>query len=243
MKTVPRVVALISAFLITTTPALAGGLIQKLPKDGAWIRYTITFKQTGPYERESTLDATLKLVGTTMHGGEKCRWVEWKNILSDGGKASTSILKLLIREADLKAGAKPVVRIIRAFHRDPRGNVVEWKQDQVSQSTHGTLMFGAIKKPKTIKSARTIEYQKGKLKITSAVTGEIALKWPGKLPADARHVVTRTIWKHKSVPFGAAVVEMKRQFFLKDKVTATTTTTHVVQDFGTGAKSALPDKK
>lgn len=223
--------------------AFAGGLLQKLPKDGTWVKYTVVRTSTGAVERESSGEITMKLVGTIVENGERYRWVEMESVAKVRGKSLKIVMKWLIREKDLKPGAKSAINVLRGWKRLPNGDVVELTERDKSAQGLAFLTFSRIKNPKSVKAEKSVDYQKGRLKIAAAMTGELDGNWPGKLPPKARHVMTRTIWQHKSVPFGAAVLETKRQFLLEKKFASSSTTTLTVQDFGTGSKSALPDKR
>ena len=75
------------------------------------------------------------------------------------------------------------------------------------------------------------------------VTGKVDYKFGESAPAVAKFDITQSIWTHKSVPFGTAMLITRMKVSIKDQVVLKAIMTFTVQDYGTGAKSALPDKK
>lgn len=237
--------------LIATTAALsaasvadAGGLIQRIPKDGSWVKYYMDMKSDGPRKQEMNATMTLRAVGSVTENGEKCRWVELQMQGEENGKKRNMIMKFLIREKELKPGAKTTPRIIRGWKKQDDKAVTEISDREKADQTGIAIFFGGAKDAKTVKEAKTIDYQKGQLKIASATRGKPAFNVPGdNAPPGLKYDATQTVWTHKDVPFGTAALEMTMKISFKGNPGSTMKMTFTVQDHGTGAKSALPDKK
>ena len=65
--------------LTTTTFCEAGGLIQKIPADGAWVKYFVTGHMYGPgaVDSKDTAAWTIRSVGHPTVKGRKYRWIEF----------------------------------------------------------------------------------------------------------------------------------------------------------------------
>ena len=189
----------------------------------------------------------LKSVGTASENGEKYRWIEIESQIEVMGMKQRSVMKALVREKDFKPDAKGPVKVLRGWQQNQRGNMkMEEKKltdEELSPTGQMSFLFGPkLKRENTIKSRKTIEYQKGKLQIDNASTGELEIKTSPNAP-DFKQKGKLTLWKHKSVPSGTAVMEMQMETWRKDKVISKMKMTISVQDYGKGAKSALPENK
>ena len=83
--------------LLTSSAVYADGLIYRLPKDGASVRYKmeLVMERNG---MQMTGDGTLSVssVGQTVVDDEKCRWIEFKMKMKLQGRERTIIGKVLI---------------------------------------------------------------------------------------------------------------------------------------------------
>lgn len=248
MKLWKTTLLLLLAVAVASQSAFAGGFVQKLPKDGTWVEYNMEAKgDAGGTAIEMSGTMKLKSVGTVTENGEKYRWIEIESTMEVMGMKQHSVMKALVREKDFKAGAKGPVKVLRGWQQNQRGDMkMEAKkltEEELSPDGQMSFLFGPkLKGEKKIKSKKTIEYQKGKLQIESASTGTMEIQASPKAP-DFKQKGNLTIWKHKSVPTGTAAMEMAMETWRKDKLLSKMKMTISVQDYGKGAKSALPDNK
>lgn len=231
----------------STTVASAGGFVQSLPEDGSWVKYAVETKsEVGPQAGNGTM--MLRSVGTATENGEKCRWIEVEFNGEQNGRKQRTILKFLAPEKDLKAGAKGPTQVLRGWQKSRFGDTERETKplSEEEKSSNGPIaMFlgGKQAKPATVKEAKTIDYQKGRLKIESAESRELNLKPGGPdAPPDYKFAATQTVWKHKGVPFGTAAMRLQVEVRRKDKVIQKMTMTFEVLNHGKDAKSALPEK-
>ena len=82
---------------------------------------------------------------------------------------------------------------------------------------------------KAVKSEKVVDHEKGQLTIATASQGKLNTR---------EAEFTQTIWAHQEIPFGFAAWKLSARS--GDKVVFQGDAT--LQDHGTGAKSALPDK-
>jgi len=222
-----------------------GGIVQTLPKDGIWTSYYTEMTSETQADQGITGIMTVRSVGSVEEDGEKCRWIEieMKGTQKNGDKQN-SIMKFLVREKDFKAGAKGTPKILRGWTKNNDQDIKELSEMELAGGTINLILVGKAKDAKTVKKEKTIDYQKGQLKIATAVTGHPELKLGGEnAPPDFKYNVKQTTWLHKKVPFGMAARELQIEIKVKDKIAAKMTMSFTVQDYGTGAKSACPDKK
>lgn len=234
--------------LATPSAFAGGGFLQKLPKDGTWVEYNIEMKTDGPQMQDMTGTMKLKSVGSATENGEKYRWFEIEFKGESNGMKQNAVIKALIREKELKAGAKDGIKILRGWQQTTDGgkkmDPKELSETELSANGPIGFFFGTkLTKTKKVKQAKEIQYQKGKLKLTEATTGELNLKLNENTPKGFKQKVKQTIWKHKSVPTGTAALEVQMEVHNKDKLLMKMRMMCNVQDYGTGAKSSLPDKK
>lgn len=217
-----------------------GGLLQRLPEDGTWVRYFVKVKDgAGTKPRNGTM--TLKSVGRETIKGQKYRWIEIDMLLKRNDKQLHRALKVLIREQDLKEHARNGLTIARGWASI--GRPESFPLGSLEKSPDGPLglYFGCpMKNARTVKGEKTIDYQNGRLTIASAQSGELKIRFqedPGV--GDSPVTVTQTIWNHRSVPVGTAmaIIEARQDGAIAQKIVLT------IQDFGKNAKSSLPEKK
>jgi hypothetical protein len=235
----------IAVFAVSGPAAFAGGgLLQSLPKDGTWTKYYMEMKQEAPATKEVIGEFTLKSVGSVTENGKKCRWIEIEMKAEEGGKKRHSIMKFLVNEKHLKPGSKEAPEVVRGWNRQDTGSEVK-ELSEMEKNPNGmmSIFFGGHRKDvKTLKDAKVVDYQKGKLKITDGTSGKLEMDLGPNAPQGFKYDVTQSLWSHKSVPFGTAAMELKMLIKRKEMVVANMTMKFTVQDHGTGAKSALPDK-
>jgi hypothetical protein len=87
--------------------------------------------------------------------------------------------------------------------------------------------------------SKDIEYQRGQLKGAYARTG----KRVDQESAAGKVERTYIAWQHPDLPIGAAEVRSTSEIFSGTRKTPTRRNSHIyrIQDFGTEAKSTLPD--
>ena len=222
--------ALIVVMTLVPACASADGLIRTLPKDGAWVSYHGTLKG-GSTEQSGKL--ILRSVGKVVENNQPLRWIELDMVdpTRDGG--GRTIYKMLIAEKELKAGVDPVDHIVRAWIKQGKDDAKQIADPStLDRGFVGLYLHGPVEKEKQLSPIREFLYQRGKLTGRARVgRRKINLK-------NLKGTLDSTVWPHKDVPFGVAGLQVI--FGTEDNPKAI----HVefmVNDFGTDAKSALPD--
>jgi len=233
--------------LLPVTPMQADGLIQKLPADGTWARYDLQWHGPSPAGELAVLrkeTMTVSSVGQIVTEQEQCRWIEIRHASEHDGREVVSELKMLIPEKYLLAGMNPLGHVIKAWSRHPAVNggapqeIVDLTGEQARPIRALTDMFIGLPAEVRMLDETSIETTKlGKLKC------------PGLA---ARHVLTRgnlestfdyEVRLHDKAPFG--IVMFSSASIHKEggvtKVPAYLTVLRL-SDFGSDAKSNLPDK-
>ena len=216
------------------------------------MRYFVTAKSDP--QPEMTYKTTYSLVGTSTENGGVCRWVEIQTTETRDGREVTDILKFLVPEKDLLEAERPLESLVRSWRRFHNGHVEEMKFN-VALGERGlvgsadfywgrdfALFPGPQKEGEVIRERRKIEYQRGRVEIDAGkafrrvasrralTTGE-KQEWTDEF----------TVWNHPELApaFGAARarVEYRRD----EALIASGRSEFVLEEFGTDAKSALPD--
>ncbi|MBW3540505.1 MAG: hypothetical protein KY476_09550 [Planctomycetes bacterium] len=221
----------------------ADGLVWQLPEDGSWVEYEATGTQLEPEEKKiSTGKLLLRSVGTVMEGGEKNRWLELEftvKLVGDDDRMHHAVYKYLIPEKHLGKGKSPIENVVRSWFQ-VHGRDQEPREISNAVTRDGEAIVPYLGPPlldaRQTEEKRRIEHQKG-------TVDAIAVRGQQKALAEKqRHLKGVTIWLAEEIPFGVAAmdsyVEVSREgeeYRFKAEL--------VVHDFGTGAKSALPDVK
>jgi hypothetical protein len=231
-----------------------------LPKDGTWARYYVVLKSDSGNER--VLRTTVRFVGTVVEKGKKHRWVEIGDDVEEeagGGKKVTKnyAIKFLISEKDLRTASNPIQHFVRAMHgeagKPPEPIVASQRFREVYDAFNGqSLLFlsGPSRSAKTTKHKRTIDYQDGRLSITSGRAGTNVTHF--HFLANSKAIIswkrTYELWTHKAVPLGMAslkyrVVQTRTDEKGKVRVIRTETGEYTIEAWGTDAKTAIPNAK
>ena len=252
MKSMISTVAFLALISLSNVAHSAGGLIQKLPKDGEWATYYFEMKGMAQQQTQTmTGTFTIKSVGSVMENGEKCRWIEieMKGVeegTEEGeGKQQTHITKVLVREKDFAPGSKTGGKILRGWKKDSvKADIKELSEfEKKGQSRMGMLFGGNRKDVKVLKKEKVVNYQKGRLKIAQGTIGKLEMKFTENAPKGFKYDVTQSVWPHKKVPFGTAAMELQMKVSFNGITAMDMKMTFTFQNHGTGAKSLFPDKK
>ncbi len=214
-----------AALLLAWTPAcFADGILRTLPKSGEWVEYHATLKFD---TTESNGTARLRSLGAESFGDEPCRWIELE--MNDGERA-TQLYKLLVPVKHLGDGSDPVDHAVRIWFREGDGAVQQVEPKKMDLSFAGAMLHQPVKADETLEK-RKFPWQRGTIEATGR-------KGTRSLEKPLGGTLTSSRWLTDDVPSGVAglLVVIRPQgsnseFRLE----------LVVNDFGTDAKSALPD--
>jgi len=223
------------------------------PADGSWVRYQVEQKLND--ERKIDVTITASLVGTVIEEGLTYRWLEYKTVTRKAPDTEeTYVNKILVPEEDLFESSKPFERVRRMWGWNSRlskePGLVPSRILKSKSYPWDFMEERLLWTPGMLKAARPlegepkiVEYQRGQLKCTRAYSGELTheLPAPAKTP-DLKIINKRkyTLWLHPDVPFGftEARIEIER---ITTRTQPAGATLFRLQDFGSDAKSALPD--
>lgn len=101
---------------LTPVAAPREGLFYRLPADGSWARFDVSYVYTAG-EQRATGEQTMRMasVGEIEEHGERCRWIELRIDATEGGVRKFWIRKLLIPVRYLRAGQDPTRHVIRGW--------------------------------------------------------------------------------------------------------------------------------
>lgn len=244
--------------LFSRLSALAEDHPVKLPEDGWWIRYTTTTTQelNGQVtESEWKCKLTYSLVGTTTEDGEKYRWVELEDICPLGvkakGRVSTVVSKFLVAEKNLLESEHALERSKRAWSKVNRAvpYSLDIGQAKVWAGNNPNLMIfpGLWQKSESVQIERIVDFQQGKLTLTRARTRNVSMPDViyrpriGGFQANPNSAVEYTAWFDRATAPVFSAAKVRRNIDENDASKGAIEDEIVLEDFGTGAKSKLPD--
>jgi hypothetical protein len=221
----------------------------ELPKDGAWVRYQAEIEYPGL--RTDLSNVTLSVVGSVMEDGKPCRWVERKSVPQAGlqpGKTAV-VFKMLIPETALLESDYPAKHAIRTWLQKPDGSIVNLPPIEPERSTnvHERIFMclwtpGSRKTQTQIDEPKDIEYQSGRLRGVQAWTVTHVLSNTGP-KRDRKYESTYTVWQHAELPISSAEVRVRDEVSRDGKLEPTLIAVYRLEDFGTDAKSDLPNNQ
>jgi hypothetical protein len=225
---------IIGACVLGPEMARADGLLYQLPKDRSWARFAFqyTAKADGT-EQAGRGTMTMASVGHVREGSEACRWIEFEMRLKDGETEHIWIRKLLIPEKYLKQGENPTEHVVRGWTKSDNEDV------ERAVPIHGrwpAYLAGPFKDERKL-DKQLVESRLGELQC-EGVTGWIQYK-EGDLSTKVKFE-TRL---HEKAPFGVVRSRLQFEVTRDGKVQQTIDATLELTDFGTDAKTALPDHK
>ena len=241
-------------FILLVCPAgYAEESTAKLPADGWWARYFVSMKRDGNND-EQTMKRTYSLVGTATESDITCRWVEMKTVSMAGEKERIEVVKFLIPEQDLLESDQPLVRLVRCWSKTddgmakalsfdpPRGDGVN---PQSAEGRFGKELFvfpGIRQKAEMVDKPKVVEYQQGRLTVAQGREGKRVSKVVGSPRAQGlAFVLDYTIWTDPAVAPGFAAAKTRYATMINDVVRTARNDEWTIEDFGTDAKSELPE--
>lgn len=256
----PRNATVWTAIAAIGTSCLAGihaeGPTPPVPDVGAWATYYVVHRDAQDAERNFTL--TVRYVDRVTEGGVACRWVEFEAVptKAEDMQRFHNTWKLLIPESSLTTDSNPVRRGVRAWARtgdmpaDRLDLLFEGHAFEIADIYVGPyLLFlpGARTAAATIAEPRTVEYQRGQLRCESAQKGEYKSGYHSTVDYHLDWRADYSVWLAQDVPCGFASAKFKWSMKVvgDDNEVRRSANRHSEElwllDFGTGAKTALPD--
>ena len=234
-------------------------LISKLPDDGTWAKYDVStritmpeFADRAPVRRSQVV---LRSVGTEKIDGQICRWIEMETLTSNkalraGRSDAMKVYKILVPENLVNEGKSPAGKIKKAKVLTIEGDVrslgeVAADSKEIKEMLRNMWPEGKVEKEVP---AESIECGLGKLEcqVTQFV-------YKSTQPDQAAAVdkvekkyfieIKQTIYRHEKSPFGAVKTIGEIVQVAGRKRMPMSKTETILKETGTGAKSAIPEKK
>jgi len=159
--------------------------------------------------------------------------------------AVTGLGKVLVPQGDLFESAKPFDKARRLWTR--RGEAPPRKVNLAKNVSWVTWEEQLLWTPGMLKPAhlnenesKVVEYQSGQLKCTRSFSGELSYTSSGPDKKEIKFNRKYTVWPHSKLPLGFAEARIESERILGDMKTRMVIT-YRLQDFGTDAKSELPE--
>lgn len=179
-----------------------------LPEDGAWVRYNVVWKSLEGSERTSKY--TLAIVGSAVHDGRECRWIEWRVRMEaqDDLPARDTVMKWLVPAQDLRESERPFDRAVKHQQRADDGDIIEvdpkWRQNF---GPFATFFPGPRRQARKLDEPQTVLFQRGKFEVSSGIAGRY--EEPVNGPSDGTVTTAYSIWLDPEVPLGVAHAKYK----------------------------------
>ena len=215
-------------------PAWADGLLYQLPEDGTWVQFAskVTIIR-GDQMRNGTGTLRMSSVGTATEGGENCRWIEFNLTMKIDDNERTIVAKLLVPEAHLEEGQKPIENLERGWIRMRSDGTV---RELTAQNLGPLPAF--LANPLTDVKALPSEVVSSKLGDLSCagLTGITEF-----VERNASNKVDFETRRHEKAPFGVVKSRMKVTVTRDGGMSETLDMDMTVSEFGKSAKSELPN--
>jgi hypothetical protein len=240
--------------------ARADGLIYQLPEDGTWVRYEYENRRVdekGAVQSKQTGSVALSSVGRETVNGETCRWIEMKtHIIRDGKPDYIELFKLLIPEKRLKAGEDPLSDVVRGWYKyggvtiQRTGRVLDYTTETpnrvMTPSVHG--MSGTLSTfiAAPLKASQKLDEEVVDSKLGKRPCPGVACTSTTKIDRgkDPRTIISNLEMRsHEDVPFGVISFREDVEVRRDEKFGSRSITTLKLADFGTGARSDIPDER
>lgn len=229
-----------AALALGTGSAHADGLIRHLPEeDGAWVEYFLTVRVVGRPDTETTGILKVSSIRSENVDGTRHRWIELNLTLHQDAGDQRSLFKLLL-PGDRIADGEPLEHVAKGWlKRDGEQEPLPFPElRDLERALLQALLPGSIAETAEVDEFRRVDYQRGRLECPSAVAGREVVK-TDSIEADAEF----TVWPHEEIPFGTAAVKIVAEGRSQSNGgLPRTVLDFVVNDFGTGAESELPDR-
>lgn len=254
-------------FAVTPTVAEEAENAGLLPPPGSWASYQVKYKDVSKDAEAETWTVEIRFLDRVKRGDKFCRWIEFQ--FDRGSKEPTiQVLKLLLPEEELLKGKAPFRELIESYNalfdkdfKSPPNSLQSLSPGDelflaASRDLQGTcgVYFQALSTRRQFSQRMaddiSIDCQKGTITCSEKLTGiveglEPELRLRLKASSDANY----ELWLNDQVPtgFAAGLVKSFRTNYIPElkapKVIVDSLFSWALIDFGTGAKSKLPDQK
>lgn len=241
-----RTCAALLLVLFVSSIVRAEGLIYQLPPDGHWASYAIEDTVTDADGTKTTVTGELIVssVGVETVNGKPCRWIEIAVLFDGGYDVIDHIDKLLIPEESLQKGKQPlkqVYKLHRQYGKDRRILRIEDREklQQLPDKANTALrmfLHGPYKEWQHVPD-EVIESKLGEQNCEGIRATETTKR--RNISDDAEYIIRL----HPEAPFGVVQWKVHRKIERDGQPDGTIDHELTLSDFGTGAKTALPDEK
>lgn len=220
--------------------ALAGGFSYPLPADGKWVKYKVTMKMFAPMDFSSEGTQVIRSVGRKIVDGRPCRWIESELRIG----RQYHLYKVLVHEKDF--GKNLLSKVEDGWSLTKKDGTPRRIKKNTNMSVF-TIMwrapFGTPAAEVTkLRVGKTITCKQGKLKCEQGSQASFVHQSDISIGT-----IKFRAWKHQRVPFAFAAyqidIQQKPGKKAVNRVNVSITFASDVSEFGSNAKSALPDKK
>lgn len=228
---------------LTNSESQANGLLQKLPKDGSWVRYHIIRKNERPGKiQETSGTMTIRSVGRETVNGEPCRWIEIQMEEETGKIKTINVQKILVPTKIFTKGKTVAKKVIRGWKKRNKDDPQKLNISAISDDiTILLLLPDPSRETQTIKEKKVINYQKGKLEVDTGIAGSLILDQSANPNKKVSSSFIFFYWIHDKVPFGTAGGDWNITIQRDGIALGNAKMTFTLEDFGTDAKSAMPN--
>ncbi len=198
-------------------------LLQRLPKEGAWVEYFVTIRARGDETQPRWKAAS---VGRKDVDGEPHRWLE---LSARNDESVYVVYKGLIPESAFGPGRDPLAKARELWVRQGDGNPRRIRGVEETDPYMALILRGPVNSVEKQAESATVRWQRGNLEC------EV---WVGRNEIDlglAKVKSSQRLLQHESVPFGiaGAVVEL-------ESATEKAKVEFSLTDMGADAKTLLP---
>jgi hypothetical protein len=222
--------------LFAAAESRTGALLQALPDDGAWVTFQVNVAGDS---KDVGLTWTLRSVGTVLHEGKPCRFLELEQKVDNGPQEilvyalGNVTWRVIVPEAAAGDGKDPLARAVKIWRQFGDEAPLAVTSLDAADPILAAILRGPVANRKVEERPEKINWQRGELECR-VVSGQEELDFFGaKLRLNTR------VLRQDEVPFGVA--GLRQEIQAKAGETDYTVKIHAtLRDHGTGAKAKLP---
>ena len=220
---------------LATVPVSADGLLYQLPEDGEWVQFDSEVTITrGDATKNATGTLRMSSVGAVTENGQKCRWIEFNLTLTVDGNERVIVAKVLLPEAHLKEGQKPIENRIRGWVRiDADADIVELTENNLGPIP--AFLANPLTDVKKLEAVM-VNSKLGDLSCVG-LTGHTEFA-----DGNTTNTVSYETRRHQKAPFGVVTSQLMIEVERDGKVAEKLGLDMKISDFGKSASSELANQ-
>lgn len=226
---------LLAAFLSDIGEVKSGALLQTLPDDGAWTTFQIHV--TGD-NRDLSFTWTVRSVGTVVHDGKLCRYLELEQKIDAGPKEIftyqlvNTTCRAVIPEAEFGEGKNPLAHAVYIWVQKNQDSPISVSSIDLYDPILAAIIRGPVSDLKAEDGSDRIQWQRDNIDCR-VIAGKREMDFFG-----AKVVLSARVLRNHEIPFSIGGIRQELKATLGNADYQVTVRADLL-DLGTDAKPTL----